>query len=264
MIHLLSVCAQVNENNVCHILSVKGEVHKPGGMRLAAGDTILLKSVCSLEFNNASESVTLFTRGIGSFRRSKTDSCPVVSSETFTDFIAHLLKIKAREISLSSRGDCKCLAPAACFAADPSINDKILLTDTLSFDIENVLLEADNGFYFLQYRKEKKILKMNQGEVIITADDLRFTDTAYRLENCPELVLNMFRSISGKNTSTLVRKVKFNVVNQRELKEYYNALSVAMQGEPLDEIYRVFSNDVYQYYGKPTDCQLKKIIYLNQ
>jgi hypothetical protein len=47
-----------------------------------------------------------------------------------------------------------------------------------------------------------------------------------------------------------------------ELVAYYKALKSAMEGESLEKIRETFTTDIYLFFGKPTECQVEKIIHV--
>ena len=256
----LNGITQVNYNSVCYVLNVKGEVHKATDIKLKIGDTVQFGNLRNLEFKNETCNLTVYQPILGSFRLTKNEMDQAGSHESFVEFIGHLLKLKGRRVSLSSRGNCYCSAAVSCFFTDTILNDKNLLLDSLVFDIDNSLFEAENGFYYIQYQKERKRLRIDNGKVVIVPSDLFFNDSTYRIENSPQLILGMVKSSEGKITNTLVTKAKFNIVSMNVLSDYYKVLKEAMPGADLKTLYDAFSTDVYIYFGKPTECQLDKII----
>jgi hypothetical protein len=165
-------------------------------------------------------------------------------------------------VTLATRGNCVCISPVACFFTDTAFNNKNLLLDSVEFEPDNALYETEKAFYFLQYGKEKKRLRMSDGKVIITQEDIVFKDTSFIQENSPELILGLVKSRNGLTTSTLVTKVSFAMVSMEELAAYYKALRAAMEGESLEKIRETFTTDIYFFFGKPNECQVEKIIHV--
>ena len=251
---------QTNENSVCFVLNVKGDIWKPIDTKLKTGDTLLFKNISTLFFGDNSSSITIFEPTLGSFKIGKNEMIEREKHESLLDFIRHLFKIKGKQIPLSSRGECSCITASSCFYTDSVINKKNLLVDSLMFEIDNFLFESEIGFYYLQFKKEKKRLRINNGVVYITPEDLQFKDETFKIDESPEVILGIYRLRNGEGVSTLVTKIRFYVESADILREYYKALKTAMRGSNLKEIFDVFSADVYMYFGKPSVCLIEKII----
>jgi hypothetical protein len=54
--------------------------------------------------------------------------------------------------------------------------------------------------------------------------------------------------------------VRFNIVPDSVLTNYYKTLRQATGETDLIKIKQAFINDVYLYFGKPTECQIDNII----
>ena len=253
--------SQIDDNAICHVFNVKGEIRKPNDSIIAAGDTLLFKGVKNLKFISNGSMITLYERKEGSFRISKAEFENRTEHESIGHFILHFLKIKGRKVPLSSRGDCTCLTPKSCFDTDTLINDKNLLVDSLSFAADESLEKADKGFYFIRYGKRpgKPLLVIN-GYIRLTINDFIFKDTSFIVGETPEFTIGLYTLNNETAITKLVANVKFNIVSEVELSSYYKALKAAMKDTDFRDVEDVFRQDVYQFFGKPTDCQIKKII----
>lgn len=254
------IYSQVQDNDVCFVLYVKGEVKKSSGISVVKNDTILFKDIPNLDYKTENCCVNIFHPTLGTFQLTKSAIIKSQEHKSFIDFLLHLLKTKGNKISLSSRGSCVCLTPRACFYSDTAVNDKILLVDSLSFEADEILLSAEKGFYFLQYKNRSKKLRIIDGNVILSPSDFVFKDTSFSEGETPEMAIGLYVSKDGTASFNLVANVKFNLVPDSVLTIYYQSLKTAMNEPDLKKVYDSFSQDVYLYFGKPTECQLEKII----
>jgi hypothetical protein len=259
--------SQERQSVVCYVLYVKGEIKKPTGQKIFTGDTIiandltaLKKGLAALKFETPGAMINLFESTAGSFRMTEEGIMGSKGHEDFFLFFKHLLKIKGQSVSLSSRGDCKCVTPQSCFIPDTNLNNKVLLIDQLTFSANEVIQKVETAAYYLNYNGRKRILKVTDGIVQIKTSDLVFKDTSFTEGETPELVIGLYLK-DGSGTSTdLVAKVRFNIVPDSVLTNYYKTLRQATGETDLIKLKQAFINDVYLYFGKPTECQIDSII----
>jgi hypothetical protein len=256
----LKVFAQSDENSIGYVTYVKGEVRKSNDSVINSGDTIKLKSIKGLKYVTQGSMVAYYHPSIGNLRLSSVAMAGHDSQESFGEFLAHLFKIKEKRIPLASRGDCVCASPASCFYVDTSINDKILIIDSLSFLPDPSLYEVERAYYFLQYNKEVKRLRINNGYVQITPQDLMFKDSAINEGETPSLKLCMYKLNFGIASAQFITYVKFKISCTNEIKEYYKTLQKALNPDDTKELYDIFCSGVYSIWGKPNECQMNHIV----
>lgn len=258
--HVLAVHSQGPQSSICFILYVKGEIKKPSGQKLIQGDTILFEGLAGLQFETPDATVNVFESKIGSFRMTRDEITVPKKHESFFIFLTHLLKVKGHPVSLSSRGDCHCVTPQACFLPDTNLNDKVLLTDELSFRANEVFQKSETAAYYINYNGQKRILRVTDGSVLIGKPDLVFKDTAFTIGETPELILGLYLKTSEGVSNDLLAKVRFQIVPDSVLVAYYKTLELASGEKDLIKLRQKFIDDVYLYFGKPSECQIDKII----
>lgn len=258
--HVLAVHSQGPQSSTCFILYVKGEIKKPSGQKLIQGDTILFEGLAGLQFETPDATVNVFESKIGSFRMTRDEITVPKKHESFFIFLTHLLKVKGHPVSLSSRGDCHCVTPQACFLPDTNLNDKVLLTDELSFRANEVFQKSETAAYYINYNGQKRILRVTDGSVLIGKPDLVFKDTAFTIGETPELILGLYLKTSEGVSNDLLAKVRFQIVPDSVLVAYYKTLELASGEKDLIKLRQKFIDDVYLYFGKPSECQIDKII----
>ncbi len=260
LIFLSSAYSQ-EQPNTCFVLFVKGEIKKPSGLKLIQGDTVSSVDLASLSFETPGAKANLFENSVGTFQIMKGQ---IISSskkgEKFFAFLSHLLKIKGHPVSLSSRGDCNCVTPQACFIPDTNLNDKVLLIDELSFRADDAAVKAEMATYYINYNGKKNLLKINDGSVHIRIPDLVFKDTAFNNGETPDLIIGLYLKNGSGTFNDLIAKLKFNIVPDSVLSTYYKTLRFASGESDLIKLKQAFVNDVYLYFGKPNECQIDKII----
>ena len=257
-----NVHSQERQSMVCFVLYVKGEIKKPTGQKIFPGDTILVNVLTDLESLNFEPGamINLFESRAGSFQMTKKEIIAPNGHEDFFHFLKHLLKIKGQSVSLSSRGDCKCVTPQSCFIPDTNLNNKVLLIDRLTFSANEVIRKVETAAYYLNYSGQKRILKVTDGIVQIKTSDLVFKDTSFTEGETPELVIGLYLKDGSNTSNDLIAKVRFNIVPDSVLTNYYKTLRQATGETDLIKIKQAFINDVYLYFGKPTECQIDNII----
>ena len=257
-----SVHSQERQSMVCFVLYVKGEIKKPTGQKIFPGDTILVNVLTDLESLNFEPGamINLFESRAGSFQMTKKEIIAPNGHEDFFHFLKHLLKIKGQSVSLSSRGDCKCVTPQSCFIPDTNLNNKVLLIDQLTFSANEVIQKVETAAYYLNYNGQKRILKVTDGIVQIKTSDLVFKDTSFTEGATPELVIGLYLKDGSGTSNDLIAKVRFNIVPDSVLTNYYKTLHQATGETDLIKLKQAFVNDVYLYFGKPTECQIDSII----
>src|SRR4030095_8417245 len=176
------VYSQEQQPVVCFVLYIKGEIKKPSGQKLLPGDTMLVNDLAALSFETPGAMVNLFEASAGSFRMTDKEIIVRKGHDNFFHFLKHLLKIKGHPVSLSSRGDCKCVTPQSCFLPDTNLNNKVLLIDQLTFSANEIIQKAEMATYYLNYNGQKKILKVTDGIVQIKTSDFVFKDTSFTNE----------------------------------------------------------------------------------
>jgi hypothetical protein len=246
--------------SVCFILYVKGEIKKPSGQKLIQGDTISLDGLNALKFETPGAVANFFETSAGSFKMTENEIIAPRGHENFFNFLKHLLKIKGQPVSLSSRGDCNCLSPQSCFFTDTSFNDKVLLVDKLTFKADDILQKAKQAFYFLEYNGQKRKLHVVDGYVQLSSSDFVFKDTSFAEGETPLFTIGLYVNDGTMGHSDLVANVKFNVVADTVLRDYYKTLQRAASEGDLIKLKDAFANDVYIYFGRPTECLIDKII----
>jgi hypothetical protein len=256
----LNVFSQTEENSIVYVTYVKGEVRKPNDSVINSGDTIKLKSVKGLKYITPGSMVAYYHPLIGNLRLSSVAMAGHGNHESFGEFLAHLFKIKEKRIPLASRGDCVCASPASCFYVDTSVNDKILILDSLSFLPDPSLYEVEKAYYFLQYNKETKRLRINNGYVQITPQDLLFKDYIMNEGETPTLKLCLYKLNFGISSAHFISNVKFKVSSTNEIKEYYRTLQKALNPDDSKEFYDIFCSGVYAIWGKPNECQINRLV----
>lgn len=265
LLNITMVLSQAPDGAVCYVAAVKGEIRMTEDKIIMTGDKISISDIPALKYISDGSQLILFNSTYGSFRLPAKELPVTGAKESLINFLAHLLKIKGRPVSLSSRGGCECAAPQGCFFTDTTLNDKVLMVDSLSFIADELLSAAKTGFYFLQYNMKdrkplRKKLKIENGVVYITPKDLIFEDSIFKEGETAELVLGLYIKEEEGESSNLVAHVKFKTVPATILQDYYTALKTAMQGSAPEEIYDEFCRGVYILFGKPNECQLKRII----
>jgi hypothetical protein len=255
-----TVHSQEQQSVVCFVLYVKGEIKKPTGQKIFPGDTMLVNDLAALKFETPGAMINLFESTAGSFRMTEKEIIARKGHDDFFHFLKHLLKIKGNPVSLSSRGDCKCVTPQSCFIPDTNLNNKVLLIDQLTFSANEVIQKVETAAYYLNYNGQKRILKVKDGVVQINTSDLVFKDTSFREGETPEFVIGLYLKDGSGTSNDLVAKVRFNIVPDSVLTNYYKTLRQATGETDLVKIKQAFINDVYLYFGKPTECQIENII----
>jgi len=262
-----NVHSQERQSVVCFVLYVKGEIKKPTGRKIFPGDTILANDLAALKndlaalkFETPGAIINLFESTAGSFRMTEKEIIASKGHEDFFQFLKHLLKVKGQSVSLSSRGDCKCVTPQSCFMPDTNLNNKVLLIDQLTFNANEVIQKVETAAYYINYNGRKRILKVTDGIVQINASDLVFKDTSFTEGETPELVIGLYLKDGSSTSNDLIAKVRFNIVPDSVLTNYYKTLRQATSETDLIKLKQAFVNDVYLYFGKPTECQIDSII----
>ena len=264
-------CSNAQDNSICNITFVKGDVRKNWGKKINSGDTLKFKDIQTLNFISDGSLVNLYHPILGSFRLNKNEMIGADAHESFLTFLTHLLKIKEKKISLSSRGECQCMSAQSCFYTDTAINNKILLLDSLTFAADQSIYESEAAYYFLQCKrdgkfiiKDKKIvtnkLKINDGIVSINRPDVIFLDSSMYNPDTDDLILGLFQLKDGQRMTSLVVNLKIELANAEELLKYYSILQNAMDGKDTREVFEIFCQDVYLYFGKPNLCVIKNLI----
>jgi len=272
LLYTLPGLCQPKEDATCYITFVKGDVRKPDDKPLVAGDTIVFSNVPGIKFMNDVGMANLYHPALGSFRLNKNEIIGGKShTEGFFHFIEHLMKIKGRKISLSTRGDCLCITAESCFVADMAINDKLLLVDSLSFAADPSVYEAESAYYYLQFKRNGELIKSNgktvnnklkieEGNVSIKPVHLILPDTNIYNPDTDEVSLCLLLSNDGEKMTKLIASMKIKIVEAAELQTYYKSLQDGMPGKDTREIFDVFCEDLYIYFGKPNICHVKKLI----
>lgn len=262
-----TVHSQERQSVVCFVLYAKGEIKRSTGQKIFTGDTILAKDItalkkdlASLKFETAGAMINLFESTAGSFRMTGEGIIAGKGHEDFFLFFKHLLKVKGQSVSLSSRGDCKCVTPQSCFIPDTNLNNKVLLIDQLTFSANEIVQKVETAAYYLNYNGQKRILKVTDGVVQIKSSDFVFKDTSFTEGETPELVIGLYLKDGSGTSNDLVAKVRFNIVSDSVLTNYYKTLRRATGETDLIKLKQAFVNDVYLYFGKPTECQVDSII----
>jgi hypothetical protein len=143
---------------------------------------------------------------------------------------------------------------------DTNLNNKVLLIDQLTFSANEVIQKAEMATYYLNYNGQKKILKVTDGIVQIKTSDFVFKDTSFTEGETPELIIGLYVKDGSGTFNDLVAKVRFNIVRDSVLTNYYKTLRQATGETDLIKVKQAFVNDVYLFFGKPTECQIDKII----
>jgi hypothetical protein len=257
--YLIPVYSQ-QASSACWVLYVKGEIKKPAGQKLMQGDTVSLIDLPSLKFETIGAVVNFYETSAGSFRMTADEIIAPKGHESFFIFLKHLLKIKGQPVSLSSRGECNCLTPYSCFFTDTSLNDKVLLCDKLTFKADDLLQKEKQAFYFLQYNRQKRKLRVVDNYVQLSRSDFVFKDTSFTEGETPLFTIGLYINDGTMEHSDLVANVKFNIVADTVLMNYYKALQQATNETDLLKLKGAFVSDVYLYFGKPMECVIDKII----
>ena len=266
----LGVVAQ--DSTICFITYVKGEVLKPTGEKLQYMDKVYCCDIPSLKYKDNASKIILYYPDSGSITLRK-DLLPKEGShEGLMDFLRHLFKLQGKKVSLSSRGDCVCLNPQACFSGDPSINEKVLMVDSLSFGGEETFYADPTAYYFLQCRQNGVTMKKNgkpwtnklraeNGVIIIKPENLVFSDSIPYNPETDELWLGLATKKDGVAMPAIkVASFRAEVLSSAELESYYNAVKETMPAANTRDIYKKFCNDIYVFFGKPNVCQLNYAI----
>jgi hypothetical protein len=262
-----SIAAFSQVDGICYVTSVKGDVVNTNKATIKAGDTISYNRIHQLRAKSGEGIVTFYHPKAGSFRACTKNFESDEHAESLFDFAAHLLKVKGKSVPLSSRGDCGCVFLYECIKSDPGINENVLLLDTLFFPPENDAVTSDSSYYFLQLKSKGRIynnrLRKDGTNIFITPFDLSFNGETYAGDSTGSLLLGKCNWFGGKRICTMISSVRLNIVSATLLLNYYQVLHQVMKGYSPREIYETYYRDIYVFYGKPIQCQLKKLIGYN-
>ena len=260
----LVACAQNNE--ICIITSIKGDVRRSNQKPVRVQDTISLNSIMDLKYYGHVPGLIYFydNQKKSSARYHVKSALSISQDPSYFEFVNDILTAKAKTFPYGSRGACTCVIIEECLSTDPEINQKILIFDTLSFPVESNIQNADSFFYFLQWKNDGKIFNNRlhefQGDIILTSGDLAFNGKYYNESGDELLTLGFCKILNGEKKFRVISKVNISLVSSDFLKEYYEALQKGMEGVSSNEIYDAYYKDIYVFFGKPNQCRLKKLI----
>jgi hypothetical protein len=259
----LSVIAQ--NNPICVITSVKGDVRRVNQVAIRTEDTIALNSIRSLRNYGMEYGMVTFynSEKKSSGRAYVKDAKMSQQQDGLFEFVDDILVAKSKTFPSGYRGECSCLLIEKCLETDPDINGKLLVFDTLSFPAKSNV-NVDSCFYFLQWKNNGRLynnrLSLSNGDVILTGDNLYFNGNYYDENGDGNLSLG-YCSIRGRErTYDMICSLKINLMAGSTLVEYFTALRKAMQGSELKDVYETYYKDLYVFFGKPNQCRLKKLI----
>jgi hypothetical protein len=257
---LLPLFVLAQNNPICVITSVKGDVRRANQVPIRTEDTIALNSIRSLRnYGMEYGMVTFYNSEKKSSGRLYVRGAKVPQEQDgLFEFVDDVLVAKSKTFPSGYRGECSCLLIEKCLETDPDINDKLLVFDSLSFPAKSNI-NADSCFYFLQW-KNKGRLSLSNGDVILTGDDLYFNGNYYNENGDGNLSLGYCRITGRQRTYDMICSLKINLMAGSTLVEYFTALRKAMQGSELKDVYETYYKDLYVFFGKPDQCRLKKLI----
>lgn len=255
---LLIMAAVWGVETPCYVTSVRGDV-RASGKTLKVGDT-LSEQRFHLISSPEGGCVTLFHPVKGSIRV----LAKKIARESTVEYVAHLLKMKSKTVSLSSRSSqCDCVDYRECFETDQEINPHLLISDSLEFPVESLTQQSGPSVYFLQWKEQgvlkNRQLKVRQDKVLIQRSDIRFAPDSEGIPVSEPLSLVAARQIDGKTSYTVLAKITFAQADFGELVSYWRVLRRARPDlDPVslqDTLYR----DLYLLYGKPDKCTIERI-----
>jgi hypothetical protein len=261
----LTVYSQPKQKEVCHVTHCSGIIRKQGNIILKINDTIALSNLCSLKFETKEAYVAIFSYTYGCIKIGEKEAIRLYPyKNNLSGLVAELLSIKGTTVPLYSRGDCKCLNLNSCFSTDALLNNKVLVFDSVMFQIDPAICPGnENCRYFIQFfanqKKFSRILKMENGIVTIKKSDFFYNDSIYFDFETPASI-GIIKSSKGKNQVQAVCDVRFNFCDSKEVYNYFFVLQNLMRGYSPGDIYDEFTRSVYSIYGKPDLCSLNKLI----
>jgi hypothetical protein len=252
------LCAQ--KDVLCFVTSVKGDCWYGEKKKLRVGDTISYTRIRSLLFR--SPGLVTFYSAQGSCRAYTKGAVKPEEHGSLLDFAMELLRLNAKTVALSSRGSCDCLVAENCLSTDASINESLLLADSISFPAKTDH-RYDSAFYFIQYQTgsglKNQRLTSKGTNIFLTTSDL---EGAGQVQPFP-VTLGVCHMLKGKKSYEIVSKLLVNPVDPSTLVSFYETLKVATPSAPPEEIWKTFYSDVYVFFGKPDQCRLKQLIHFN-
>jgi hypothetical protein len=96
--------------------------------------------------------------------------------------------------------------------------------------------------------------------VQLSRSDFVFKDTSFTEGETPLFTIGLYINDGTMEHSDLVANVKFNIVADTILMNYYKALQQATNETDLLKLKSTFVSDVYLYFGMPTECLIDIII----
>lgn len=252
------------DNMLCFITSLKGNIKTSNNAVIKVGDMIPLSELKKLSFSGINDTIKFFSKNGNGTAYANTVSSND-TKESFVAFAKDILKINAQSIALSSRGNgCECPLLDQCIATNHSINDKLLIVDTLFLPANSDLNLYDSCCYLLVWKTSHGTfinkLKMLNGFVFLTKDDLVFNGRYYNENGNETLTLAIYKNFQGNKFINFISNIKPNPVPRSILQGYYETLLKVMRGHTQEEIYQTYYRNIYASLGKPDECSLKKLI----
>ena len=256
--------AFAQNNMVCFITFLKGNIKSSDKKLIKVGDQIPLSELKKLSYSGIKDTIKFFSKN-GNGTAYMNSASFTDTKEGFVEFAEDILKIKAQSIPLSSRGNgCECPLLDQCIATNHSINDKLLIFDTLFLPANTDLNIYDSCCYLLAWKTSEgniyNRLKMLNGYILLTKEDLVFNGKYYNENGNDSLTLAIYKNFQGNKYIMPISNIKPNPVPRSLLQDYYETVLKAMQGHTQEEIYLTYYRNIYASLGKPDQCCLKKLI----
>ena len=239
----------------CYVTSVRGDVRLSGKL-LRVGDTLSESRIRQINSPEGAY-LTLFHPQKGSIRVYGRG----IARESMVEYLAHMLKMKSKTVSLSSRAtSCECIDYRECFETDTDINRHLLITDSLEFPVDRSQTQEGKSIYFLQWKQDGALrnrqLTVRGDKVVIRPLDIHFTPGELGLPVSEQISLVVARQVNGNVAYTILMKCYFSHMEQGELLSYWRVLREARPDLTAAALRDTLYRDVYMMYGKPDKCTI--------
>lgn len=259
---------QLSAQQDYYVTVVRGEIFKQNNIKVEVGDKLL--STDKLIFKSPGDFLILLNSK-GRYIVSIEKDNAVKPNELMSILITDHIQLQAKNIRLSSRSIDYPVSLSAYFSPliiqDETINNKILIADTLKIPIQNMGYDdVDNSenFFFLQLIDTNgnglsKRLYVQNDTLFLTKQDFIFNEKLYSSTN-GTLIIGLVKNYSTEKQINTITNISPDFVSKSELFPIANAIKSSLAGASKEILQQELYTELYYFYGKPNEELLNELL----
>lgn len=258
---LFLLCMTASAQETYFVTMIKGSVSKADGSPVKTGSK--LSTTDKVIMGSKESLLILLHPSKGRIVVSPQTAAPSKDNR-FVLLVKDFLQMNQQQVRLSSRTlDDVPLSLEDYFRTDATINNKLLIIDTLAVKLPRSYAVPDNkeNFFFLQLSGSKTVnhkLLCRNNMLYITKADILFSDSLYKSSD-GQLNLGFIENYSADKKVKFITLLEPVYINKETCRDLVLAIRRTLKGKAEKDILAEINIQLYYQYGKPDELAVEAV-----